>query len=320
MKNLKRTALLLSLLLLLCTQEGAALKQKGISIVSWNVQTFFDTNTEGSEYKEFRKKSWNNEKYTERLKRLSGAIKALDADVVALQEVENEDVLHDIYNFLQGEWSTHKKYRYATFAKKNGAALGCAILSRFPIADIKVHEFTFNSLTASENGARPLLEVSVSTKQGDFVLFVNHWKSQKDENEESCKIRSMQEGILAHNIQKKLSEGLPVVACGDFNKDIQTFCLQDSVVCLREKSKKVSVKSLWFTSEDLLVEPGSYVFRGEWSRLDSFFIAGGIKAESFSPCTDGPWAYSDSKEPIRYRIESGKGYSDHLPIKCAISF
>ena len=41
-----------------------------ISIISWNLQTFFDSVTEGTEYSEFKGSSskWTKEKYEERAK------------------------------------------------------------------------------------------------------------------------------------------------------------------------------------------------------------------------------------------------------------
>ena len=44
---------------------------KEISITSWNLQTFFDGNTTGTEYSEFRKsKNWNVTTYEARLNKL----------------------------------------------------------------------------------------------------------------------------------------------------------------------------------------------------------------------------------------------------------
>lgn len=49
-----------------------------VKIANWNVQTFFDANNDGTEYSEFAKsKTWGEEMYKERLKRLCSVIKNL---------------------------------------------------------------------------------------------------------------------------------------------------------------------------------------------------------------------------------------------------
>ena len=75
-----------------------------LSVVNWNVQTFFDANKDGCEYTEFQKSSdWNKEKYQERVKRLAQVISTLDADIYVFEEIENENVLQDISNELSGK-------------------------------------------------------------------------------------------------------------------------------------------------------------------------------------------------------------------------
>ena len=98
-----------------------------VKIANWNVQTFFDANNDGTEYSEFAKsKTWGEEMYKERLKRLCSVIKKLDADIFIMEELENSNVLFDISNFLAGEWNPRKIYRYACFSKNEGGAIGCA--------------------------------------------------------------------------------------------------------------------------------------------------------------------------------------------------
>ena len=68
----------------ICFFARIAVHAKGkISIVSWNVQTFFDSNTSGEEYAEFKKRgNWSKALYIERLERLCESINVLDADSV----------------------------------------------------------------------------------------------------------------------------------------------------------------------------------------------------------------------------------------------
>ena len=87
----------LSLLLFSCELEDrdadsvAASGENQLYVVSWNVQTFFDAQTSGLEYAEFRgsKSIWSQQLYEHRLERLLDAIEEIDADVLVLQEIEN---------------------------------------------------------------------------------------------------------------------------------------------------------------------------------------------------------------------------------------
>ena len=61
------------------------------SIASYNVENLFDLNEGGNEYSEFipnTKANWNEENFNIKIKNLLKVIKDLDADIIALQEIE----------------------------------------------------------------------------------------------------------------------------------------------------------------------------------------------------------------------------------------
>lgn len=85
-----------------------------------------------------------------------------------------------------------------------------------------------------------------------------------------------------------LNEGKAVFAVGDFNRDINDFCVKENGnVLLRAWHGKLLgdegllVKSTWFDENENLIEPGSYYFREEWSRIDNIFYSGKIEVEDF---------------------------------------
>lgn len=291
-----------------------------IRIASWNVQTFFDSNNSGNEYDEFKKsKTWNQDAYCRRLEKLCSVIKALDAEVFVMQEIENEGVMYDISNFLAGEWNQQKIYFYACFAKDEGSAIGCGILSRYELSDMTVH-----SICSTKEGKRisprmrPLIEVTVTKGGGKLKLFVNHWKSMSGGKEASELWRNKQEALLADRFALCKKEGLASIAMGDFNRDIESFCpgpVSDSVLL-----NGLEVQSPWFTSSNALLEPGSYYFNGQWSRIDNFFALEPAVIEDFAPQTNGPWCEEETFIPKKYKIWNESGYSDHLPIMCRVLF
>ncbi|MDE5899253.1 MAG: endonuclease/exonuclease/phosphatase family protein [Treponemataceae bacterium] len=331
-----------------CGAEGAA-----VSVVNWNVQTFFDAVNDGCEYSEFQKSGWNEQLYSARLDRLCDSIKKMDADIFVFEEIENGGVLYDIANRLAGLHRS-RPWKYACFSKNQNEAIGCAVLSRVPIRKATVHALAVSSEAAAQPAMRPVMKVILEAGGGrELALFVNHWKSKSGGAAKSEVWRNWQESLLASLIARTLSEnsGAAVLACGDFNRDILEFKALPAAgmggtggadggpsavpnVALRLRtdfpgrnaagaagfydSGEVAVHSPWF-SEGGLVPPGSYYYQDEWSRIDHFFAAGGAAIASFSPQADGGWCGADGV-PWRFTMYNGRGYSDHLPIRCSVAF
>lgn len=300
-----------------------------LKVTNWNVETFFDSQNDGNEYSEFIKcEDWGQEAYEARLKKLCSVIKALDSDVFVMEELENEGVLFDISNFLAGELSGKKSYAFCCFAKDEGSSIGCGVLSRFPLENLSVHSMDVRTENHMPS-MRPIMKVTVLKGGKKLVLLVNHWKSMSGGQQETEMWRERQEGLLSSLVEKTLDEGNPVLACGDFNRDINNFSLTEKNGQVRmrhfvnssiEEDSGVEMKSPWFRESGGLVEPGSYFFDGNWSRIDNFFISGDCEFLSFRSESEGEWCAEESGIPKGYKIWTGAGYSDHLPISCTVSF
>lgn len=329
---------------------------KEIKLISWNVETFFDASTDGTEYSEFTgsKTAWNADKYADRLKRLADYIKDQDADIYCFMEIENEAVVLDISNQLQGSDSRGTRWNYAAFGKDPDGAIGCAVFSKLSLESMTLHQTDYHvalptSAFETETpgtrlkppAMRPLLELHLKVSQGqrisaeksnspekqrsvglqdcppdELVLFVCHWKSKSGGEAESAVWRSCQEALLARRMKKALDEGSAVLACGDFNRGLSEFLwsYQEDCVELRGFSENVTATSPWFGS----TQPGTYYYHGEWNQLDHIFAAGGTSVLSFSTGTDGDLVKKDGT-PNGYSVKSGKGWSDHLPIICTFT-
>ncbi len=298
-----------------------------LRVVNWNVQTFFDAINNGLEYGEFlSSKNWGEKSYIERLERLKSSIKIFDADILVMEEIENEGVLHDISNFLAGEWNQNKVYRYACFAKDEGSSIGCGILSRYPLERLTLHSVDVHGETSVPK-MRPIMQLAVLKGGKKLILFVNHWKSMSGGEMETNVWRLRQESVLSRRVSIEKNKGNAILMCGDFNRDICDFSegTERGMVLLRrlpsdDCTDGIEVRSPWFDAKRNLINPGSYYFDGEWSRIDNFFVAGGADILDFGPLTDGPWCDEESSIPIRYQIWNGNGYSDHLPVFCRVRF
>lgn len=314
---------------------SCASESRSVRIISWNVQTFFDAHTCGTEYKEFRASggAWNREKYERRLENLCGFIKEHPADIYVFEEVENEEVLQDIVNLCAGFSVFSQSRPQAVFAFDEGGSLGIAVLSRLPIHEAAVHQIDIRALfdgggalnRVSQPPLRPLLEVHAESGGRPFVLFACHWKSKSGGAQKNELWRDLQEGLLARRIREVASAypSAPLIVCGDFNRALEEFNIEEDAV----KGKTVSMAydlqpqkaeterehaellSAWFIGGG----SGSYYFRETWEKIDHFFYNDFAFAPAFSVLDSGPHTQPGGI-PFRYDLSKGAGYSDHLPL------
>ena len=310
-----------------------------LTVVNWNAQTFFDANKDGCEYSEFQKSAdWNKEKYQQRVKRLCEVINALDADIYIFEEFENEGIIYDISNELTGSgqsWNQKKFWNYSLFAKEEGTAIGIGIISRYPLSEARVHSMDIRLHKEQQPVTRYILEAKASVQNKKIMLLANHWKSKVGGQEKSEIWRDWQESILGKRVQELLSspaECDAIILCGDFNRDAGDFIcnFKNTTRYIDEEQNTLlrfadfgytdftSAQSFWFSEYgNLLNQTGSYVYDDEWERIDNILIAGNIRFIDSGPCTASPWALAKGY-PAAYKLYSGQGYSDHLPVQAKL--
>ena len=296
--------------------------KKNITLVCWNVETFFDAVTVGTEYQEFKNSErWNQEKYQKRLNKLCEVMTSLNPNIFVMEEIENEEVVQDIANNLAASsWDSKKNWQYVCFAKETGSAIGCAVFSRYELEKLLLHSLDIRTQSEAQPSSRPIMQLIVCVGSQEVNLFVNHWKSKSGGEEETEIWRDWQEMVLADNIPDEM----PLVICGDFNRSAEDFILTASHnsinnTLLRGSNKSQETFSPWFRSDGkFATEGGSYYYSGSWERIDNILVSGGVNVSSFSPVTDPPLA-DEEGIPVSYKVFTGEGCSDHLPLKCVIS-
>lgn len=315
-------------------KESGNGKSVVLSVVNWNVQTFFDAETEGSEYSEFVNSGrWSKDKYVVRLHRLCEVITSLNADVYVFEEIENESVLYDISNQLAGHsWDSSKNWNYGCFVRESNSSIGCAVLSKYELGSVKSHGMDIRTQKDSQPSVRSILEVTVLAGGKELVMFVNHWKSKLGGEEESEIWRDWQEFILSNcvydvgdvNVVNEDSSLRGLICVGDFNRSAEDFVtFFESETCVNKNTilrgfNEVLVWNPWFCGDGSFVsETGSYFYNDSWERIDNFLSAGKCKLTAFSPKTNGNWV-NGKGTPNGYKIFTGEGYSDHLPIMCTV--
>jgi predicted extracellular nuclease len=156
------------------------------------------------------------------------AIKAAHADVIALQEVENFEVLR---KFCTAYLGGRKQYPYAVLIDGNDPRLiDVAILSRFPLDGITTHWHEWDTPLKSPTFSRDCLGCDVLLPQDKRLrLFVNHLKSMMD-MKEPCKGRRKTRTKREHQarrVKEVVSERFPdgdgdFIVLGDMNDYLAT--------------------------------------------------------------------------------------------------
>lgn len=289
-------------------------KSKTVTILNWNLQTFFDGVNDGNEYSEFKKsKAWNLDCYVERLEKLCSVIKECDADIVVMEELEKKEQLADITNTLSGTFDFASVYSYGAFSKNEDSSIGCGILSRYQIEDFSVHNIDYRIENITQPSMRPIAEVTIFTGKSSprFKIFINHWKSKSSGEAESEIWRDRQENLLAVKMKRATEQGIVAVACGDFNRELMEFSIEDGKIALGDE--KFICKNPWIEEDGAIKTEGSYRYNGKWEKIDHFFLAGNFEVKTFEVKNKGAWA-TEEGFPKKYEIWTGDGYSDHLPI------
>ncbi len=132
---------------------------------------------------------------------LRRVIRALDADVLALQEMGPAGYLAELQRDLRAEGVD---YPHAALAEAADAERHLAVLSRRPLRRVRVHDdLTFPYLAGREKVKRGLLEVEVAAGGGGLTVFVVHLKSRytdRRDDPESARRRAGEAGAIRDRI------------------------------------------------------------------------------------------------------------------------
>ena len=152
---------------------------------------------------------WRFGPWEERAEAIASNLAALDADIIALQEVWK----HDGISFaakLAGKLGFH--YVFENCMDVGDTGFGNAILSRWPIETTDQISLYGKEQTGE---SRIAIYAEIDGPRGKIPLFVTHLNWKLDESH----IRQKQVADLARFIGSKPLTKFPPVLCGDFNAD-----------------------------------------------------------------------------------------------------
>lgn len=303
-------------------------------VASYNVENFFDLHYDTTEYQEYipHTKSWNQNSFTTKLHNISKTISDLDADILALQEIESQRVLQAIVK-------KNPQYTYHTFIKNKSSAIGLALMSKFPIK--KTEKIVVNK---SDKYARDILKVTLSIDNKPLIVYVNHWRSKRaKESKRIPYALALQKEIEA------LGDTVDYIILGDLNSDYneyQTFKYNKN---LNDTHNITGINQILnttidqnFVQKESLLDYSQKVHYNTWLELktperfstkfkqqnntpDHIILCASLfddKNISYKNNSFGvfkkPYLFN-KKYIYRWNKSKHNGYSDHLPIFASFS-
>jgi len=185
-----------------------------LTIATWNAGNLFDdidapeTSDEGTPAKP-----------RDQLEALGATIRLLDADIVALQEVENREYLGRFVEvFLPDQGYDHIVH----YEGNDLRGIDVCLLSRVPVGAVTSyrHQFCPDQDGKRRRFSRDLLRVALAPDDAPpFEVWVLHLKSNADGREQAAPVRLAEAREVRRLIDERLTAApdAAIVVCGDFN-------------------------------------------------------------------------------------------------------
>lgn len=323
-------------------------------VATYNVENLFDlTDDPDHDEGEFTPGTgtWNAARLADRLGRMARVFADLGADVVSVNEVENEAILGQLRDAIVDAGGP--RYSYLAVANsRDPRGIKPAVLSRYPITRSlgrpinRAHDClaTENrqpiTLDGSDPEARPIFQVEINVDadpDADLVLLANHWKAKGRTSypcdDDEHRLRS---GLHLRDLILQLQTESPdrdFVALGDFNTFEFEAPLADGVEAELDFDAPAALYNAWGDAGVIAgrqtndnrwnsIDNSSYQFDGDWTRLDHIVLsaslltgAHGWRLERGSVSSfHAPYMISNGR-PDSWDGRDGSGYSDHLPVR-----
>ena len=275
-----------------------------VSFASFNLYWLFDErDPQLNNYEKYRGKV--GQSYQDALNKVAQKIKAIDADVIALQEIENEEVLKELQSALN-QLGLNYPHRFICGCK-DPTGQDVALLSKFSASGTVVTSFNHerklylteeDRFNESETGLSKSLMVPLNIKDEVVNVFVFHLKSQRG-GYVADKQRQAQAKIVRRITLPYLNKNENVIVMGDLNaepgsKTLHTIRGFDDVYT-----------NLYQTTndDDFQGNKSTYIFNGRNQQIDHILLSRDLHKRFSSG-----QVYSGH----------GKDVSDHNAIKVSI--
>jgi endonuclease/exonuclease/phosphatase family metal-dependent hydrolase len=153
---------------------------------------------------------WQFGPWQDRQPAIEQTLRAIDADVIALQEVWDTGDGGGQPKALAG--ALGYEYVFASGFDDRDVAFGNAILSRWPIAASETRELP---TTPTTDEFRVALKADIDGPRGPFEMYTTHLNWRYDESH----VRQAQVRALAEFVGESKGRTYPPIVCGDFNAE-----------------------------------------------------------------------------------------------------
>ncbi|MGM0533956.1 MAG: endonuclease/exonuclease/phosphatase family protein [Campylobacterota bacterium] len=277
------------------------LSAHSFSLASYNVYNLFDATHQGSEYGDFGPGKWSQKDYESKLEKITRVLQDLDADIITLQEIENENVLLTLKKRLG--------YPYHAVLPKKGAAVTLGTLSRYKITQTKRVEV--------KGQKRGILKTVHNVATNPVTVYNNHWRSLNGPESH----RRAYATALMHDIDPN---GEYIIS-GDFNSNYDRYLYLRQNAAINETLQTMSKESLHRTTglgpkqhytlwlQLPCDKRFSYRYRGRNNTLDGIILPRTLFDKKGIDYVKS--SFHVFKPNYLYRNgRINEAYSDHLPV------
>lgn len=192
---------------------GGEISGEPVKILTWNLHNFFDTVDDTSNAED---DSVSQADYTEKLDAAVAILAELDADIMVLQEIENETVLADLNDALGGDYGQQH-----VLQGHDPRGVDIAVLSKIQFTDIVSHlddSFVVEGTQAPQfTFTRDLLEYHFQVGEQKVVLLGVHYKAKGPPDNPDKRLAEAQRTRAVADALTDADPSLGVVVLGDYN-------------------------------------------------------------------------------------------------------
>ncbi|MBC7869784.1 MAG: endonuclease/exonuclease/phosphatase family protein [Chitinophagaceae bacterium] len=245
--------------------------------------------------------TWNIENFdlgrardSDQLETIANVFAAIDADIIAVQEIADPDALEILLDELEALTGRYYVYALSEYSNRRQRV---GFVWDESVVELSSEAIELEELALSGNGLRPGLYADFTFNDYDFTLFVVHLKAQMDNGARI--VRTAQSEIMVDwLLERPRYADEDVIFLGDFND------FADSV------SLEPLAEVVDFTDEFLPTDEASYIGGDFFSRIDHIALTRGSgSADEF--CSIDVFDYQD----LALREDAYEALaSDHLPV------
>lgn len=280
----------------------AGARAETLTIATYNIENYGASNrmTEAGYRKDYPKPEPEK-------KALRAVLKAMNADIVVLQEMGPRPYLDELQRDLKNEGLD---YPHVALAAAADADRHVAILSRRALANVVTHtDLEFTYFGGKEFVKRGLLEATVASTAGDVTIFAVHLKSRFTERPDDA-LSAIRRTGEATAIRDRVLKRFPRPAAASFLilGDCNDGKAGKALERLRIRGKTVVSELLPAT--DSRGESWTHAFRKDdtYTRVDHILVSPGL-----SPAVRGGAARIVDADGVR-------AASDHRPVMATFEF